>query len=193
MAIPPFTAGTPSDGQKLGNSKVPIRNNLDALAQTIAVDHVALGLGGQGKHTVIHLPSAQASDPTTAAGEIALYQKLVGGVNDLFLRYESNGTVIRMTGNYNPAQNGYWFIPGGLLLQWGVNALPGTGTVTFPIAFSGLIVYNVQATPIAPALGTISEHVVAPKLNTATNTQFEYNWNGTTSYPFFYWFAIGPS
>lgn len=55
-----------------------------------------MGLGTQGKHTVLVLRS-QGSDPTTSATQTALYQKLVGGVPVWFYRPNSNGTPIQMS------------------------------------------------------------------------------------------------
>lgn len=193
MAIPTFTTGEPPDGASLGITKVPIRNNLTALAETIAVDHIALNTTDQGKHKFVRMPTAQGSAPATAVGEIALYQKLTSGVNSLYLRLSNNGTELRLTSaSYLANQNGYSFIPGGFLLQWGVALLPGGGTVSFNTPFSS-DVYNISTTPIAPNAGTSRDHVVGIKLGTANANGFSYNWNGTDSYPAFYWCAIGPA
>lgn len=81
---------------------------------------------------------AQAADPTTVANEAALYTKTLGVLSELFLRRDSNGTIIQMTSR-NPVIGagftsfGQSFLPGGLEVKWGIIALAplATGSVTF--------------------------------------------------------------
>lgn len=106
-------------------------------------DHVEFSATtNNGKHKrSTYIASA---DPTTAAGEIALYAKTVSGATELYLRQVSAGSVVQMTrGAPLLAADGYTFLPGNLLLQWGsVNATPGGVVFTFPIAFTS-VVYSV--------------------------------------------------
>lgn len=168
MAIPSFTAGQPTDGEKLGVSKVPIRNNLDGLAQTIAVDHVALNNSGQGKHKFVRMPNQASIPADLIALEGTLYTKLVAGVTQLFYSPDASENEYQLTrtiaasftsfGQSVPygtppagfTQSGGWtYLPGGMLAQYGFYGKAGatglSGQVQFPVAFT-TGPYSVQIT-----------------------------------------------
>lgn len=68
-------------------------------------------------------------------------------------------------GNSSKSTNGYTRLPNGLLLQWGT----GTGTVTFPIAFT--TVYQVVATNIT---SLTTQNQKFPIIASVSNTRFMY-------------------
>ena len=107
---------------------------MDDLKAAIEINHVALDTANVGKHKFCQFPE-QGSAPTTAVDEGALYTKQASGITNLFWRQENNGTEIRMTGSgILAANNGYSFLPGGMLLQWGrINSPGSSGSATFPI------------------------------------------------------------
>lgn len=85
--------------------------NFSQMQAIYSLDHYAWDSAEQntrGKHKKITFPN-QSSDPTTAANETALYSKSSGGISELFIREESDGTVSRLT------KNGDWQY--GLQLQ----------------------------------------------------------------------------
>jgi len=124
--------------------------NFQQLNTVFDVDHVPFNDGtaaNRGKHdksTYIEL----GADPATAANEISLYSKDTGGNTRLFMRQESSGTVIQLSGaNPTVATSGSTFLPGGLILKWGVRATPSDGsTVTFS---GGAFPNNVFAVTLA--------------------------------------------
>jgi hypothetical protein len=82
----------------------------------------------------------QGADPSTGAGQIALYAKTVGGNVDLFLRNQSNGTTIDLSLGGQAAvigNGGYQKFPSGFIFQWDFhnNAVNGLNTFNFPLAF----------------------------------------------------------
>lgn len=105
--------------------------NFQQLNTVFDVDHVPFNDGtvsNRGKHdksTYID----QSSDPTTAADEMAIYSKDDGSGNTrLFLRQESLGTVVQLTGpDPTIGSSGSTFLAGGLILKWGVVAVPSDG------------------------------------------------------------------
>lgn len=138
-----FTPGEPQNGESLGSSKPKIRNNLDGLRASLAVNHVDINAGvDNGKHNIIQMPE-QGSDATTGTAIGALYTKGSAGFSNLYWRqetgganaYKDQGAVVNMTGPA-PAysvfsgieRGGYTFLPGGLLLQYGeiLGAIDGT-------------------------------------------------------------------
>ncbi len=143
-----YTNNVPLSGQSLGGTRNPINANFQAIDTTFSVNHVGYNDSGAGKHNFVNLPE-QASAPSGASNEGTLYAKDDGTRTALYWVQETGqGSEVKMTG-VTPvaAANGYTFLPGGLLLQWGVVASPGTsGTVTFSannIAFPTSL-YNVQ-------------------------------------------------
>lgn len=64
----------------------------------MANNHSPLGLGTQGKHTVLILrDQTSAGNPTTSATQTAIYQKLVGGLPNWFYRPNNNQTPIQLS------------------------------------------------------------------------------------------------
>jgi hypothetical protein len=122
------------------------------------------------------------------------------------------GAVVPQSGDYTAAevgaaalsqftaflsQNGYQFLPGGLLLQWGVaNAVNGSSptTVTFPYQFPNAC-FIVTGTAIIPGTGATPDTVLTMD-QYASNYGFSARLGGQGGSSFwlngpFYWFAIG--
>jgi hypothetical protein len=209
MAIPPYTAGQPADGEKLGVSKVPIRNNIDALAQTIAVDHIALDLGGQGKHKFVRMPVGASTIPASLVnGEGTLYTKTVG-TSQLFYTPDDSGDEYQLTrtiaGSFSgfstniaygtpPAtftqQGGWSFLPGGMLLQYGfygkVGATGSSGTIQFPVTWT-TGAFSIQLS-IYRNSGNQTVSIDTGTAPTTTSFKFLTSSSGSNG---IYWFAVG--
>ena len=153
---------SPNSGQSLGQTRDQMRTNTDLLKASLAINHVDLGLADVGKHKFVEMP-VQASAPTTAAGELALFSKTVSAISQLYIiRDGVAGTEKPLTaGDTSQAQfavntvayaancNGGWtFLPGGMILQYGRRTTPtASGAVTFPIPFpSGNAPFSIVVT-----------------------------------------------
>jgi hypothetical protein len=199
-----FTPGQPENGQSLGASKVPIRDNFTAIVADLGVNHVAINLADQGKHKFLQLPE-QGSAPTTAVNEGGFYAK-VGtspAETSLFFRAENSGFEYRMTRPvaastalfatntaYAADHTGGWtFLPGGLLLQYGARTTPGSsGTITFPITFTTgyySITIGLSRNNSSSVQNTYIDNSVAVSL-----TSFAYDNTSSSTDPI-YWMAIG--
>src|SRR5215216_5147198 len=132
----------PNAGQNLGQTRDQIRNNVQALKDSLAVNHVDLDSSPDtGKHFYVQLTDATSSIPATTSTELAIFNKQVGGTYRLYMRQISSGTQIQMSGidPYISAPNGYTFLPGGLILAFGSETLgagSGAYSVTFPNALT---------------------------------------------------------
>lgn len=118
-------------------SQAQILENFTQLNTQFSVDHVALNAGANnGKHIKTTFID-QAADPVVAANEIDLYSKSLAGVSTLYLRKESNGTVIQMSAQDPTINNaGSTFLPGGVIIKWGFGpASPGGNVIAFASAF----------------------------------------------------------
>jgi hypothetical protein len=197
MPIPTFTPGYPPDGSSLGQTKSTIRNNLDGTFQTVAVDHIdnngQPGAQPAGYHKVVHMVP-QGGNPVAVAGYGQLFSKTINSfTTDQALFWETGtGLIQQLTVNLTPlaASNGYTFLPGGLILQWGVKSSPGSsGTITFAtsnISFPNNC-FNVSITQRRDS----SSSTQGMYLNGAPSaTQFSYN-GSSSSDTALYWWAIG--
>lgn len=75
-----YTPNIPASSDRPSQSQGQILNNFQTLESTYGIDHYPFtdATVNQGKHKKVTFP-AQASDPTTLAGELALFAKNVGG------------------------------------------------------------------------------------------------------------------
>jgi len=190
MSIQPFNLGYPKNGTSLGSSKVPIRNNIDGTFLTLSVDHQNANEANPGYHTDIHMVP-EASNPAAVPGIGQLYSNTVGSDQQLF--YESGlGVISQITNNVTPTtgNNGYTYLPGGLIIQWGVTAGSFGSTVAVLFTTSNIDfpnnVFNIQITARGTTPGTCAS-ILASSVAT---TGFTIN-NSNSAPNGYYWFAIG--
>ena len=201
MAIPSFTSGQPPDGSSLGGTKANIRNNLDGTFQVFGVDHFSQNNSTPGYHQKSTYPNI-SGPPTTASGQLALYSKAISsGKSALFMVRDNNtATETQLTSPSIIAplldENGYTFLPGGILLQWGIinstassyqTLLFATENVNFPNAC-----FNVYCQPYGKSPPSSSQATIQINASTVSKTSFQWafvtngsNWTG------FSWLAIG--
>ncbi len=199
MAIPTYTPGYPPDGSSLGQTKATIRNNLDGTFQTLAVDHIdnngQPGSKPAGYHNLIHMVP-QASTPAPVTNYSLLYSKFVtptGGTADTQLFHESSsGVITQLTGPnaVSAVTNGYAWLPGPILVQWGSAAFTSSNqsvdlNIDFPNNF-----FNIQITPSSTSTGT-SRNIVATFSVSQPLHRFTVKSINYTSSDSFFWFAIG--
>lgn len=197
MSIPPYQLGYPPDGSSLGQTKTTIRGNLDGTFLTLAVDHInnngQPGMQPAGYHKAIHM--VQQTPPTAVAnvGELWCTTANDGYASDTLFFQKTGGNLnAQMSRNFAPvaAANGYTFIPGGLVLQWGtVASVTQNGTTNFNIDFTANV-FSLILTPISSANTNHANGVYVvgnPLLN-------QFSWSQAdraTSQTGFYWVAIG--
>jgi hypothetical protein len=140
----------PLAGQTLTSSRSPINANFVTISTAFAIDHVDYNTSGQGKHNKITFPS-QSSAPSFSNPEIGLYNKLPAAPfplttrNELFIRRADGGetpiTAAGVDGGGFLASSGYYYLPSGFLIKWGVAVFPtlaphtfAAGIITLPVA-----------------------------------------------------------
>lgn len=166
-------------------SDVPnMQINTNSIENWTAVDHIGYNTsnGQGGYHNVIRVVP-QGSDPSTISGIGQVYTKTVSSDQELF--YKSGGgavTQLTISGvTPSPMPTGYSILPGGIIIQWGVNTVgSGTTVVSFPISFPNNA-FNLQISPTQE-----------PATYTALSTDFGLSsFKITTSGMKFYWIVIG--
>lgn len=179
--------------------------NTLSIQNLIGVDHLGFNAivnsipNSGGFHTVIHL-TQQSGNPAAVGtiGQIWSKQVTFNGITDEALFFRPGGasadriTQLTVPVNTNLNENGYAYLPGGILMQWGRDGAI-TGTVVFPIAYSS-IAYNVQLTPHINGASSSSRITLGVETSSITATQFKYQLFfsnvGITSIS---WVAIGPA
>lgn len=157
-----YSADLPITGDSLGGTRDRVRTNFQVISTTLAVNHVAFGgAAGEGKHKFLQMPEVTASGagvPSTAVNEGGFYTDV--GTNpaetNLFFRGENSGNSYQLThvdssltASFATAagvnSSGWTFLPGGLLLQYGLRSVAAKGTattITYPKPFA-TAVYSV--------------------------------------------------
>lgn len=192
----PYTDNIPQSGQTLGQTQANINTNFSIIRTVQKVNHEDFDNANEGKHKFLQMPE-QGAGPTTAVNEAGFYSK--PGTNpvetNLFFRAENSGFEYQLTKAVSAStasfgtSTGWTFLPGGLLLQWGVANIPsGTGgTVVFPVAYTNPA-YSVQLT--MDRSSTSSANYGLFLNGTPTNTGFATNSGLAGSHDVF-WMAIG--
>ena len=200
MPIPTFNSGYPQDGSSLGQSKRQIRDNIDGTYQTLAIDHIDNngnpGAKPAGYHKVIHMVP-QGSNPAAIAGYGQLFSKTVTSViSDTALFWETGtGIVSQLTMNILPkaAANGYTYLPGGILLQWGIVAGSSASSTTVLFATSNIdfptACFNVTVIPVRSASSPGNDF--ATVIVTKSATGFTFGNIGGHTMTNWLWTAIG--
>lgn len=146
-----FTPIIPATGQTLGNSRTQVLNNFaslrSTLSNTLQPNHIDVNSSGAGKHVFLQMPvRTSGASNLTVAGEFGMIAQAVTGVSELFASRDGGAYFQLTAGTPLIASSGKTFLPGGIILQWGVNgAISNGASVNFPSAFPNNC-YGVQVT-----------------------------------------------
>jgi len=207
----PYTQ-VPKSGQTLGQTRDQIRNNIQALNASLENNHIALDNGADtGKHKYVQMP---IRSPQNNAGEGTLYTSTVGGetqlnyitdgqglnyqltrtINGSYTRFSTNTAYVSIPPNPNTVSGGWTFLPGGMLLQYGlvnIENSPGTTKVTYPVAFpSGTDPYTIQVTAVVTS-STSGDQTASVRSTSGNGVSFQIGSTSSGNVTQFYWMAIG--
>jgi hypothetical protein len=212
----PYTGNIPDPPHNPATDVPDMQENTNSIQTWVTIDHYGFNTSGAtdgfgGLHSQVRMPTLGTAKPTLVNGAGNLYVNTINGNSELLYIPDNTGDVYQLTStshaqyaifaddtNYPQTppvatQFGGWtFLPGGLLLQYGNEQLPGSsnpdGIVKFPRAFSSSV-FNLQLT--LNANSTTNSSNTISSIGTPTKTQFKWNFTGSTSYNYFYWMAIG--
>ena len=93
-----FNPNIPISTDDLAKSFTQLRANFQAINTTFADNHIGLteDLSISGMHKTLTM-RPQTGDPDTTVDQVALYNKLIGGIPELFFRPNNNQTPIQLT------------------------------------------------------------------------------------------------
>jgi hypothetical protein len=112
--------------------------NTNKIDELLAVNHNSFNVPNGGTHTKVELQNFVSIPTGLLSGFGTIYTKIVSGLTQLFFTRDTSGVEIQLTGSNLVANQGYTFLPGGIILQWGsgnVNASGSATTFTFPKPF----------------------------------------------------------
>ena len=191
-------AAVPQAPQNLAQTQNAILTNFSTIDAAFSVNHVPYGAVGAGQHNLVDMP-VQGSAPTIASGDIGLYNlnNAVTTNNELYI-INAAGTAIPMTASAsaNAGQNGWTYLPSGLLMLWGVSTIsspPGPITVIFTNSIASFPGFGTYASvPQATRINNVSPTASFITIGTFSNTQFTaYSSSSSSGTVKFSWFVIG--
>ncbi len=201
-----YNNNIPQPTDTIASSQSPILQNFQAIKQLIDVNHGTFGGTGvnqEGKHKFVEMPD-QTADPAGATGEMTLYAKTYTKTS------QSEAFVLRndLAGPNTPIpftaclanQNGWAWLPCGLLMKWGNFALSSGTNAGTPFSYpSGVAIPAFTAQPFmlqtslisgsAPSGNSTQYHAI---VYTPLATGFTVAWNVASALNLSY-LAIGPA
>lgn len=204
MTLYPYTLDTPFPTDTPAADQPNMRINTNSISGIIGQDHVGFTFVNGGYHNVIHF-NTQGADPVAVAtiGELYTKSSTFNATTDAGLFYENGAGVVTQIlapANTNPSaalagpqsiSNGYTFLPGGIIIQFGNAAIvagsPSTTPVVFTIPFTN--VFMVMAQPVTGQLIKVNGLTYATSAQSKTGFNFLcYNPVALNNFD---WFAIG--
>lgn len=216
MPTPTFK-DKPASSDILSTSQGDIQGNFEFINTTLGKDHqIAFNdLSSktfEGRHIQVSLNNRHGSAPTVGSVSDGTDLVIYSDNGNLFSSSSINNGPFQLTNiqnnttlygknvnNYNAVgtdfTGGYVFI-GPLIFQYGNlnhgSISPSSGILKFPISFTNASSINVILTPISKSGGTSHSNTVSLIDGTITTTQFQWNWDTSTSaYVGFTWVAMG--
>lgn len=187
-----FNPNIPVVTDQILQSFSQMRANFQSIYNAYATNHVKLDSDQEnaGMHNVLTL--RPQSDPVTAANQVAIYNKLVGGIPQLFYAPNSAQTPIQMTYSSIKADSSntqYSFVAGPFVIYGGFISSPTSGTVVTLTPGSTLLYADITVANMK--IQTIFIPLAIP--TNLTGNSFTITYQGTFLPGSFdiYYFAIG--
>ncbi len=209
-----YQPGIPTGTVNLDVDYQNIQNNFQQLDTTFGVDHVTYSnqTAQNGYHTSIHFNPVSTTTTNPPNNQPPVVPAAVPGYGQLFSAQINDGVNIdealffltggnrlqQLTRNFAPvaAQNGYTFLPGGFILQWGLKSggAESAGNVNFPIPFPNAA-YVMQGTGMwTGASDPNGAFTVGLKFNQTVGPFTSFRWvtfTNSGAYAGFWWIALG--
>lgn len=208
--MPTYQPNIPTGTVDLDQDYLNLQGNFQQLDISFGVDHKTFSdaTAQNGYHTKVHLvpTSTVASNmpknqpitpvvPTPGYGQLFSAQIADGFDTDEALYFLTGGNKeLQLTRNLVPvmSSNGYTFMAGGLVIQWGVKAAPpATGTVTFATSNKAFPNNCFVVTCSMKYTGTAPNTASSVSVTGLTKTQFDFTIKGSSNFDGFYWIALG--
>jgi hypothetical protein len=186
-----FNPNIPIITDKILLSQAQIRANFQSINSAFSTNHFPLTSNPEfsGMHNMLTL-RPQSSDPTTSATQIAIYNKLVSGIPNLFFRPNNSQAPIQMTYpsiKVDSSNTQYSFIAGPFIVYGGLIKGVTNGQVITLNPGTTLLYIDLIVTS-NPASPTVVAQVVPTAI---TGTSFTAKYQTTSGTYDIYYLGIG--
>lgn len=124
-----------------------------------------------------------------ASGTVSTSRLPLGTSANQVPQLDSGGHLLNaVMGTSSLGSNGYYTLPGGLIIQWGYQSTVGANT-TFPLTFPTSVWSVVTTKQQSPVLGTQTQSMIVATISTSGFTVDTSP--GNTSKTAYYWMAVG--
>lgn len=197
-----YNPNIPNATDLLSNSQGQIKANFGKADTSFGTDHYAFSDAtvNNGMHKWSEYVN-QLSAPPNNASISSFYGSGTPGFANIYWKQEfggadptkNQGASVQMTGLAPlSAANGYTFLPGGLLLQWGTMAIlanPNPQTITYAVPFTGSP-YSINISKITADISSTGQEIRIIT-GSVTNINFQVRQSSSSSANSIYWMAIG--
>lgn len=204
-----YTPNTPQSGDSLGKTRPLIFTNFTTIQQAISQDHAGISTTGQGKHnqsTYVSQGAGASNSPVTLTNENAIYSATDAFSNVQLFAQKANQLVnaggIQLTRTdtgaaigANNNTNGYTFLPGGLILQWGIGTFGG-GQSNLPVTYATAMQNNINFPNyyfgvVATLVGTGFGNIIVDSTLSLTGFIAHREVGASANSQSFYWISLG--
>ena len=205
-----YQPGIPTGSVPLDQDYLNLQNNFQQLDTSFGLDHTPFSVNTipqpAGYHTNIHLipfsttttnaPNNQpVVQPTATGGYGQVWSAQINdgiNVDEALYFLTGGGRNLQLTSNFVPqvTTNGFTFVPGGVIIQWGT--LSAISETTTPVTFAGLgcMAFPNNCFIVIPAVSTTGGSASTLNITLLTKTGFSY-YNTSGSTRTYFWFALG--
>jgi hypothetical protein len=189
-----YNPNIPQTSDPILQSYGQLRANFQQINIAFSDNHVGLTEDPEfsGMHNVLTM-RPQGSDPTTTSTQVAIYNKLVSSVPELFFRPSSNQTPIQLTypSLKNTTLSQYTFIAGPFVIYTGFINNPTNGQVVTLTPGTSLKYVDLTAAHVS-LQGLFIAMAIPTSINTPANSfTITYETGGPLGSFGVYYFAIG--
>ena len=200
----PYNASKPAPSDLLSNSVTDIQGNFAQASTSFGINHFPFtdNSPNLGKHTYVDM--VNQAKPTTAANEGAIYTKQATSVgasmeSNIFYTPDASGLEYQLTRTITAniatfgASTGWTFLPGGILMQWGLVPGPSSANtiaVAFPVTYTSNV-FSLSVIPIRAASSPGDDTTTVIVTGTGLTGGFTIGNVGSHTMQGWYWMAIG--
>lgn len=209
--MPVYQPNVPTGTVKLLQDYLNLQGNFQQLDIAYGINHVPFSdtsgvpPGGiSGIHKFVQMPIQ--ANPTIQAGQGAVYTN-TSGQSQLFYTSDTGNKAYQLTraidlsfakfstnSNYDGAhptlKGGWTFLPGGMLLQYGILPSPtNNAVITFPVSYTNAT--NVFSITLGNVRADTTDKMISIKDGSITATQFQVILSGSSLPTNLYWMALG--
>lgn len=197
-----YNASVPQPTDNLSDSQNDILNNFSSANTSFGINHFAFdnATANNGKHNFVEMPVRGTAPVGLAANEGTLYTKTTGSTSNLFYTPDAGGVEYQMTtvgdaqiATFGAAGTGWTFLPGGLIMNYGLAVSSGAAgpnaSASFSKPYTNAASVRVQILPVNNSSSERTTYLES--VSTTSFTAWVTNGSGSTRAGQFHWYAIG--